>query len=147
LSGSYATLMEGADYAVAQGTTSDPLNITLGGLTVGFTYQVEIWVNDSRTLAAARTETDSGTPSQTLSFHTITSNGQYDIGTFVGTSTSQMFTLQGMDPANRTSASQLNAIDLRLTTPEPTTFALTGGLLALFATVLRSAGAEELIPR
>jgi hypothetical protein len=137
LSGSYAALMMAADYAYANGATSQPLDITLGGLTVGLTYQVEIWVNDSRALAAARTETDSGTPSQTLDFHASTGNGQYDIGTFTATSTSEMFILQGSDPVNSNAAAQLNAIDLFQTVPEPSTYALTGGLLALLATMLR----------
>jgi hypothetical protein len=48
-----------------------------------------------------------------------------------------MFILQGTDPVNSNSASQLNAIELFEETPEPTTFALTGGVLALLATVLR----------
>jgi hypothetical protein len=137
LTGSYAALMNAADYAMASGATAQPLDVTLGGLTLGATYQVEIWVNDARTGFNTRSETAGPT---TLQFQvSATGNGQFETGTFTATGTSQMFVLQGSDTVHPFSASQLNAIELLQTSsvPEPATFALTGGILALSSLLLR----------
>jgi len=137
LTGSYAALMNAGDYAFASGATAQPLDVTLGGLTSGMTYQVEIWVNDARTGFTTRSETAGPT---TLEFQVpATGNGQFETGTFTATGTSQTFVLQGTDGSHPMSASQLNAIELLQTSsvPEPATFGITGGLLALSSLLLR----------
>jgi hypothetical protein len=134
LTGTYGALLSSGDYAFAAGSTAQPLDVTLGNLTVGASYQVEIWVNDIRSGETSRSETVGPT---TLQFQTGTGNGQYETGTFVASSSSQTFVIQGSDSVHPFSASQLNAIELLQTTPEPATFGLTGGILALSSLLLR----------
>ncbi len=145
MTGTYGTLVGSADYASASGSsspiTAQPLDVTLGGLTIGDSYSVEIWVNDSRTITSGffnpttRTETVDGGP--TLSFQTGTGNGQFLVGTFVATGATQGFVVQGFDTnaAHGNAASELTALELSDTTgtPEPSSMLLVGlGSAGLF---------------
>lgn len=128
LTGNYASLMGAGDYAYAMGSdgtiVAQPLKVTVGGLTTGDSYQIEIWVNDSRIGPngglTSRYETVDGGP--TLDFYLSgTGNGQYVIGTFVAPSPSVSFVLQGYDTngSDLSAASQLNALEVLQVDPDP----------------------------
>ena len=125
-SSAYQTLLTSAYYSKA---SADPLTLTLNNLTPGTNYQFEVWANDARSLAAGRTETVSGSPSDsvTLAYHTGTLGaGQFVLGTFTGDSTgSQVITLAGIG----STGPQINAFQLRESVPVPEPASL--GLLAV----------------
>ena len=106
LSSAYKTLLQGGAYG-----TSAAATITLNHLTVGHSYQVQVWVNDSRYLAVrTETATSSGGNTITLSYDSggaVGGVGQYTIGTFTASAATQAFTLTG------NSSSQINAIQVR----------------------------------
>ena len=107
LSSSYQTVLKGGIYANAASAT---ITVTLNGLTSGKQYLVQIWVNDSRA-STSRSETVNGGVS--LNYNSTTAAGgvgQYTIGTFTASATTQTFTLLGV------ASSQLNAIQVRDTT-------------------------------
>jgi len=110
LSPSYQTVLTGGCYGGTGAGT-----ITLKNLIVGHSYQVQVWVDDSRTSGAGRNETNSTSGGNTviLSYNSTGAQGglgQYTIGTFTADATTQVFTLQ----ANSNSGStQLNAIQVR----------------------------------
>ena len=113
LSSFYQTLLRGGAYANNNGT----MTVTLNNLTVGHAYLVQVWVNDSRALAASRTETvsSSGGNSVTLDYNNTGASGgvgQFTIGTFTADAATQVFSLTGVLPVGGNSA-QLNALQLR----------------------------------
>jgi hypothetical protein len=95
-------------------------------LTIGNTYQVEVWSADI-TQGAFITDL-SGSNSVSLNPNI----GQYAVGTFTATATTLQFNAQG---DGTSTISMLNAISVRDITaavPEPSTYALLfAGLLAL----------------
>jgi len=102
------------------GTTTQTL--TRDALTVGNSYQFQIWTNESD-----RDSTNGLliTAGNTVTLDSNTSNavggvGQFAIGTFTADAINQTFTITGAGPDNwsRMSAFQLRAI------PEPSTVAL-----------------------
>jgi hypothetical protein len=108
LSTAYKTVLQGGNYA--NGATA--VTVTLNSLVSGHTYVVQIWVNDCRSGEATRTETvtSSGGNTVTLAYNsTQVQNGvgQYTIGTFTASATTQTFTLTG------NASTQLNAIQVR----------------------------------
>jgi hypothetical protein len=113
---------------------SGPANFSFGGLTVGDSYQVQIWVEDLRSPYISRTETfaASGPPdaSGTLTYG-YGGYGQYVIGTFVASSTSEQIDAQGGVP-------QVNLFQLRelpvTPVPEPSTMIAGAMLLLPFGT-------------
>lgn len=132
LSANYQALLESGIYN-NDGTLSETL--TLGNLTIGQAYQVQIWINDSRANSnAAGTMTIVGT-STVLDYNTGTSGaggvnpyaggglGQYAIGTFTANATTQSFDLSAQGSSWHLSALQLRAI------PEPSTSLLSLGAL------------------
>ena len=113
LTTNYQTVLQGAVYA----NNNDALIVTLNNLTYGHSYQVQVWANDSRFYGHDRTEivTNSGGNAVTLHYNNTGTNGgvgQYTIGTFTATSTTQVFTLTGILPTGN-NAAQLNAIQVR----------------------------------
>lgn len=107
LSTGYKAILTGAVYG-----QTPPATVTLKNLVVGGHYLVQIWVNDSRSLAAARTMdvTSSGGNSVTLDFNdsgALGGVGQFAIGTFTADAATQTFTITG------NVSCQLNAIQLR----------------------------------
>ena len=67
-------------------------SVTLNNLTVGHTYQVQIWADDSRSCCSSRTETVAGNNSPTLAYNNTAAAGgvgQFVTGTFTANSTSQ----------------------------------------------------------
>ena len=107
-SGVTANLTQGGTY----GGTGAGI-VTLNSLTNGHVYATQIWVNDSRTNDAdGRTETVTSTGGNTVTLdYNNTDNtggaGQFTIGRFVASGTSQAFTMQG------NASTQLNAIQVR----------------------------------
>ncbi|MGJ8645112.1 MAG: hypothetical protein ACSHX9_17050 [Luteolibacter sp.] len=98
--------------------------ITLGNLTDGLTYQVQVWFNDSRSGRDNRENTLNGTNDVTVDYtpvNTAGGLGQYVIGTFVASGTTEAL-LMTSSPGTP----QLNAIQVR-TIPEPSV-CLLGGL-------------------
>ena len=112
LPAAYRGILTGADYAGAAAAT---VTVTLSNLLTGFTYSVQVWVNDPRGSNNTRTETASGGGNNvTLDYSTGTGStagypGQYTIGTFTATGKTQSFTLLGA------ASTQLNALQVRLT--------------------------------
>ena len=108
LSANYQTVLKGGSYA---NNASSAITVTLNSLTSGHQYLVQIWVNDSRA-STSRSETvvGGGGNTVTLNYNNTTAAGgigQYTIGKFTASATSQTFTLTGA------ASSQLNAIQVR----------------------------------
>lgn len=73
-----------------------PTTVTLNNLTVGTTYQLQVWANDSRSGAAGQQETFTAGNSVVLNKNVGgTGYGQYAVGTFTASSTTQQFTAHG----------------------------------------------------
>jgi autotransporter-associated beta strand protein len=103
LTAEYQAVLTGGNYS--SGATA--CSVVLNNLTLGEQYQVQIWVNDSRSAGIGRTET---LGSVTLDYNTtdlVGGLGQYTIGTFTADATSQTNTLLG------SASTQINAIQLR----------------------------------
>lgn len=129
LSAQYQALMQSAIYWDLIGFTTPDI-ITLNNLTVGQAYSVQIWVNDSRVGYFDRVNliADDSGHSVPLRFNngSSASFGQYVIGTFTATSTTEALLFS---PASG-NALQVNAMTLQAL-PEPGTWALLGfGVLA-----------------
>ncbi len=108
LSSSYQTVLTGAAYGGTGAGT-----ITLNNLVVGHNYVVQFWVDDSRTAGNGRNETNSSGNTVVLSYNSTGAAGgvgQYTIGTFTASATTQSFTLQANSNAGST---QINAIQVR----------------------------------
>lgn len=108
LSAAYQSILKGGQYEDGNVTAT----ITLNNLTIGRVYAVQIWVSDPRASGgeAGRTENAIGANQATLAYNvppTPGGVGQYSIGVFTATSTSETFSLL----SNSTSGStQLNAL-------------------------------------
>jgi hypothetical protein len=95
----------------------------LNNLTIGHQYQVQVWVNDSRSGSTTnRTETLPGVSGSTVtlaynSTYAAGGIGQYTIGTFAATATNQVFTMDG------NASTQINALQVRDVTPLAVTVA------------------------
>ncbi len=120
LSGPYANLVSNGIY------DNDSGSITLNGLVTGDSYEIEVWVNDSRSPENTRSETISGSP--TILFGSQTGNGlgHFIVGTFIADSTGS----QALDfEAANGGIVQVNALQLRVlsaSVPEPSSFILSG---------------------
>jgi hypothetical protein len=122
--GDYGTLLNAGDYQ--DGTVS---SITLNGLTSGKTYQLEVWVNDGRVCCGARTETlsgDTAVGTGSVAYDTSAVPGQFDIGTFVATGTSQTLNLDEFGP--NSGNEQINGLLLTNPVPEPASIVALAGL-------------------
>jgi fibronectin-binding autotransporter adhesin len=113
LSTAYKGLVLGAVYANTSGTTG---TMTLQGLTVGTTYQVQVWASDPRSGTTVNRSTllTSGGNTVTLDYNVGNVGGgvgQWVIGTFTADATTESFT------ASTGTANQINAIQLRTAPP------------------------------
>jgi hypothetical protein len=113
---SYVNLINGATYV----DSTAPCTVTLQGLTVGNLYQVQIWVDDSRSCCPGKIEalSDSYGHSVLLSLNASGNAGglgQYAIGTFAADATTEVINMQGAEPY----AGSINAIQLRLLETAP----------------------------
>lgn len=112
---SYQTLLQGGAWNYGGAAT-----VTLNNLSVGHLYSVQFWVNDSRSGATTnRTETliDAYGNPVTLAYNSTHAQGgvgQFSVGTFTASATSETFTL------NNASSAQMNAIQVRDVDVPPT---------------------------
>jgi hypothetical protein len=136
LSSAYQSMLGNSLYD----TGSTTMGITLGGLTIGQAYEVEVWVNDSRgSVGPYRWEdltTTGGVNSANLDYDTGGEGGlgEYVIGTFTADATTQAFDAVGYyNPADVGGAApQIDGIELLNAAPEPASVALVGaGVLAV----------------
>lgn len=132
----YNTLLEGSQFS-ANGTGG---TFSFGGLTAGDSYQVELWVEDTRNIGNRRWENlyentygDSGT-SAAITFPADGSSpdvGQYEIGTFLANSTgTETINFETWSSVGGNQCAQVNLFQVRDITapvPEPSTLALMAG--------------------
>ena len=127
LSSVYQSLLTGGVYANAANAS-----LTLGNLTLGQAYQLQVWVNDSRTAGSGRFETLDSTSS--IDYNSTDADGgvgQFSIGTFTANSSTQTIAFNAF-PAGNPDA-QINGLQLRAV-PEPATLGLLSlGLVGLAA--------------
>jgi hypothetical protein len=131
LSSSYQSLL------ASGGGASNPvtITITLGGLTVGKQYQLQVWSNNSgmgngpfgspiaNTLVSSAVTLDANTTNASGGV------GQYVLGTFTAATTSMNFTLAGTGASG--SSPMINAFQVRDLTPIPGPGGLALGLGAV----------------
>jgi len=86
--------------------SSTPATMTLGGLTVGQSYLVQLWAMDPRNIGQRTMYLDGDPSTAMLTARSDGDPGQYIIGRFVANSTEQSFTLT---PAAVVTAYQLRA--------------------------------------
>lgn len=137
----YNTLLQGAQFS-DNGTGG---TFSWGGMKSGDTYEVQLWVEDTRNIGNRRwqnlyenTYGDSGT-SSALTFPADGSSpdmGQYDIGTFVvNSSGAETINFETWCSVSGNQCAQVNLFQVRDLTavPEPSALALlaTGGLMML----------------
>lgn len=126
--------------AGAFGNGSGAYTLSWNGMTVGNTYLVQLWVNDARnSIVNARTETVTGGANTSLSLAYGSGDsgpGQYVIGTFVATDSSETLTLT---PGATIPSAQFNLLQVRDITPipEPSSIALSLTGLGLFFAISR----------
>lgn len=107
-------------------TASTPLNFTISGLTVGGTYAIQYWVNDSRSNGSGRgTRIDGAVTLDVNNTDTTGGVGQWVLGQFVADAPTQTFSAA----ASPGTFAYANAVQIRAV-PEPKTFvmALVGGV-------------------
>src|SRR5215469_4058630 len=120
----YNTLLQGAQFS-NNGTGG---TFSFGGLNPGDTYQVEIWVEDTRNIGNRRWENvyensygDAGTTAALTFPADGSALGQYDIGTFVANSAgSETLNFETWSSVGGNQCAQVNLFQVRdLTTPAP----------------------------
>lgn len=118
LSAGYQALVSSGRYT--DGATLETLN--LSGLTIGQSYLVQFWVNDSRgggTSGRTLDLTAGATAVLDLNVQNVAGGlGQYVIGTFTADAATQIFNLLGSHNAGTTDSTQLNGFQIRAV-PEP----------------------------
>lgn len=109
LSANYQDILRGANYKTS-------FTVTLGNLTVGKEYAVQLWYHDARSgPGGGKTETVTSVGGNTviLDKNSTEANGgvgQYVIGTFTADATTKQFAVSSAT----TSAAQINALQLRV---------------------------------
>ena len=121
LSAAYRSVLIGGVYASSTGITA---TVTLKNLTAGRVYAVQIWVSDPRANGgeAGRTETATGANRVTLAYNIPPSPGgvgQYSIGVFTATSSTQTFTLLSNGSSGSTQLNALLVSDVTTTGYQP----------------------------
>lgn len=115
LSTEYQNLLNGAVFDNQSGASN---TVTLGNLTIGQDYELQIWHNDPRTFGAGRS-TAFGTTTLNSRSPDVTGNaGQYVIATFTADAATQDFVAAAAGAGWTINALQLRAV------PEPTSSAL-----------------------
>jgi hypothetical protein len=120
LTTNYRHVLDGMFFSESPSTAT----VGLDGLTIGYTYKVQIWMNNSRdTGSSSVTATSAGGNSVTLSRNTTGLSGgvgQYGIGSFTAAATTENISLTG------SSSAMLTALQVRRYMPP----AINGGLTA-----------------
>jgi hypothetical protein len=106
------------------------LDLNIFGLTIGTSYTVQLWVNDSSLAAGSPTATrevsdfngDFG-PVDTNTTNVAGGVGTYIIGNFVADATTEFLSVHGAISSSGTDGAVLNGLQVR-TVPEPTTASL-----------------------
>ncbi len=114
----YNFLMQTAEF----NWNSDPITVSWDSITVGHSYEVEVWANDGRGLGRSET-IFAGDNSADLNMSPAAGGpGQYIIGTFVADNTTQSFTLT----PDGSYGGQINLLQIRDLTavPEPSEIAM-----------------------
>ena len=129
LSASYKNLLAPT---LRQAGLGNSLQFTISNLTVGGTYAVQYWVNDSRWTNPSGITVNVGTAVLTPNTGSINGGvGQWVTGTFTADATTQTFSAS---PATLTTT-YANAMQVRLlAVPEPSTWAMAGVGIAFAAT-------------
>ena len=110
-----------------------PMTLTIAGLTLGTTYDFQWWTNWSAMGAEYRTEATNG---NTVTLDTNPTNtdgglGEFAIGTFTASSTTEVITFQNLDVISLISGFQLRQIGSAAVPDSGSTFGLLS--VALFA--------------
>jgi hypothetical protein len=133
----YKDLLEGFRWNFTGSATTLPaITITFSDLTMGQEYKLRVWAADYRSFGAGRYVTvDGGTTRVDYNGTDVantTTGGGFFTGVFTADSTSQAFTLTGVNTIQASNAStQYNALQL-VAIPEPSAALLGGlGLLAM----------------
>ncbi len=121
LSAAYHSILVGGEFAP---TTNLTATITLKNLAAGHVYAVQIWVGDPRASGgeAGRTEVAMGTNQVTLSYNIPPvpgGVGQYSIGVFTATGSSETFTLFSNGSSGSTQLNALLVSDVTTTGYQP----------------------------
>lgn len=119
LSSAYRSILTGGEYGSEVTAT-----ITLKNLTIGHIYAVQIWVSDPRAAGGevGRTENATGTNQVTLTYNVPPSPGgvgQFSIGVFTATATSQSFPLTSTGASGSTQINALLVSDVTATGYQP----------------------------
>ncbi|AHF94335.1 hypothetical protein OPIT5_12440 [Opitutaceae bacterium TAV5] len=142
LSPSYKALLTSTVRVINADGSAGTFTFSLQGLTVGATYQIQIWVSTARNTLADTIFSTTGGGSVTLDANIKSGTseaelagglGQYVLGSFIATSPTQDITATSITTAS--GRAQINALQLReiSSIPEPGTVALTAGVLSLLA--------------
>lgn len=110
LSANYQNVLKGGSLASGGAAAT----VTLNNLTAGRDYVAQFWVSDPRSgSTTTRVETLAGATTQVIDFNTANAGGapgQYALGGFRATGTSQSFTVSS---TGASSSTQMNALQLR----------------------------------
>lgn len=137
----YARSGGGSGAGLAEDAAFNAWSLTMNGLVAGNTYEVQIWINDSRDVVSAYNGL--GTLDRGLGGPVVDYNvgnvsgggglGQYVVGTFVATGSDELFTFDTW-AAPVSNVGALNAFQVRVI-PEPSAALL--GVLGLSGFALR----------
>lgn len=146
LSSSYQALLSqsirttgGSGAGIANDAAFNAYALTLNGLTIGSIYEIQVWISDSRSnepaiLGEGHLDRGAGGPSVDYNVGNTAGNlGQYVIGTFTATGTSEDFIFDAY-AAPTANVALLNAFQVRII-PEPSSALLAA--VGLFAVIAR----------
>ena len=139
LSGSYQNLVGPGIYSQNGVPVGSPatITVTINGLSIGQQYDVQYWVNDSRGVQDT-TQRQVQIGSQLLSLNTSGTTGgtgQWILGTFVASGTSQSFDVTGVSSGTIGPVAYAGAMQVRAV-PEPSTIIMAAsGSLAILGLI------------
>lgn len=139
LSSSYRNLLNqsirasgGSGAGAANDAAFNAFAVTLNGLTIGVTYEVQVWISDSRSNDPATKglgHLDRGQPGGVMVDYNVGDSagnlGQYVVGTFTASETDEFFVFDTY-AAPVANVALLNAFQVRII-PEPSSVLVAGG--------------------
>jgi hypothetical protein len=151
LSSSYQALLNQTmfSFSGSSGVPAPNMSVTVNNLSIGQQYDVQFWVNDSRSGVTNIATRQTQVGSTLLSVNTTGTTGglgQWVLGTFVADSTSQSFDLVGVNSGTVGPVTYATAMQVRAV-PEPSSLAmLAGGAFTLLVFIhLRSRNPSRLV--